>query len=109
MKGKITKETLTNLLKLSRIEFSFDDREKKEAKLLEDLEKILDYVEELKTVNTDHISLVQGGRTGVSGYRIDKEKNDFLKELSTSQFPEVEKGYLKVPATLVHKKEGKQK
>ena len=104
MKEKISKETLENLLALSRIGLFEVERAEKEPKLLGDLQRILDHFEELKEVDTDGVDLIEGGKAGADGYREDEERSDFRREDATEQFPEAQKGYLKVPAVLEHKK-----
>jgi aspartyl-tRNA(Asn)/glutamyl-tRNA(Gln) amidotransferase subunit C len=49
--AKLTKDTIKNLVKLSRIDCS----EEEQAKLLEDLQKILNMFEQLKEVDTENI------------------------------------------------------
>ncbi len=108
MSEKITKETLENLLALSRIELKepFDSAQgkEKETKLLRDLQRILEHFEELKEVNTNGVDVIEGGKAGENEYRVDEERSDFRKEDATEQFPETQGNYLKVPAILEHKK-----
>lgn len=49
--SKLTKESIKNLIKLSRIDCSEEEQET----LLADLQKILDMCEQLQEVNTDHV------------------------------------------------------
>lgn len=104
MSEKISKETLEKLLALSRIGLSEEEKKNKEPKLLKDLQSILDHFEELKEVSTDDIDLIEGGKTGANECREDEEHSDFRHEDATNQFPDKQKGYLKVPAILEHKK-----
>ena len=92
----INEKILKYLAELSRIEIS----EEKEKKLLSDLEKILEYFEELKEIDTSNIQPLAGGADLINVYREDK---DFFDELCKKQeklieaFPEKEREFLKVP------------
>ncbi len=93
----INKQTLQYLAELSRIEIV----EEKEEKLLNDLEKILEYFEELKIINVDNIKPIAGGADLINIYREDKESfNELYKkqEKLIEAFPEKEGEFLKVPA-----------
>jgi len=104
----INKKTLEHLVELGRIDLD----ERSEEKLLKDLQKILEYFEELKEVDTENVEPMAGGhaerdlshakRGGTivkNVFRNDeksengKTKNENLVE----QFPEKQNGYLKVP------------
>ena len=95
----INKKTLQHLTELSRLELTADE----EQKLLEDLKEILAYFEELKTVNTEQVAPMTGGTQARNIFREDEV--DFAKRSAgvnhegrvIDAFPEVEKGYLKVP------------
>lgn len=101
----INKKTLEYLAELSRIELN----ERDEEKLLKDLQKILDYFEELKEVDTEKIEPMAGGTTERNVFRedvltgADAEKIPRESALSrrksalVEQFPEKENGFLKVP------------
>lgn len=97
MKEIINKKTLHHLAELSKIELTED----KEKKLLSDLEKILEYFEELKEIDTSGIEPLAGAADLINIYREDKE---ILDELYKKQgklieaFPERDGEFLKVPA-----------
>jgi aspartyl-tRNA(Asn)/glutamyl-tRNA(Gln) amidotransferase subunit C len=101
---KITKETLDNLLKLSRMEFAEGERGAKEKKLIKDLQNILDHFSTLQEVDTKNVEVVSGGKAGKNEYREDVVIEAFQPEDSKVQFPDTANGYLKVPAILEHKK-----
>ncbi|OGM91055.1 hypothetical protein A3A20_00465 [Candidatus Wolfebacteria bacterium RIFCSPLOWO2_01_FULL_45_19] len=99
----IDKKTLEHLAELARIELN----EGEEEKLLKDLKNILGYFNELKELNTEGVEPLSGGVAEVNVFRDDVP--DLPSEASAqagrasdtgkgkNQFPEVEKGYLKVP------------
>lgn len=67
-KNIIDKKTLEHLVELSRIEL----KPGKEEKLLEDMEKILAYFDELKEVNTENIEPMAGGTIQKNIFRNDE-------------------------------------
>ncbi|MEK7555255.1 MAG: Asp-tRNA(Asn)/Glu-tRNA(Gln) amidotransferase subunit GatC [Patescibacteria group bacterium] len=93
---KLSKKTLEYLAGLARIELD----KKGEDKLLRDLQKIFDYFEELKEVNTENVESMTGGnifsenvfREDIQNLKL-KAKNSKLIEV----FPEEKDGFLKVP------------
>ena len=93
----INKQILKHSAGLSRIEINED----KEEKIISDLEKVLEYFEELKKVDTSDIKPIAGGADLINIYREDKESLDELfrkQEKLIKSFPEQEGGLLKVPA-----------
>lgn len=90
----LTKKDLEHLGELARIEIPSRD----EKKLLQDLEKILAYFEELKEVDTASVEPVSGGTFSKNVFRTDElGENRLLAEKAVVQFPEKDKGFLKVP------------
>jgi aspartyl-tRNA(Asn)/glutamyl-tRNA(Gln) amidotransferase subunit C len=94
----ITKETIQHLAKLARIELTPE----REDQLTKDVSKILDYVEELKAVNTDglpEISQVTGLKNAL---REDVPANQLVGEAVNQRLvdcaPASEDGYVKVKA-----------
>ena len=93
----INKQILKHLTKLSRIEI--DDE--KEEKILNDLEKILEYFRELEEVDISNVQPLAGGADLINIYREDKETLDELykkQEKLIEAFPERDGEFLKVPA-----------
>ena len=83
-----------NLAKLARIELK--EEEKKE--LLSDMDSILGYVRQIKEVNVEH-SVFNSANNNV--WREDEIKTrEFSRELTTSQFPDSQDGFLKVKKIL---------
>ncbi|MBI4119680.1 MAG: Asp-tRNA(Asn)/Glu-tRNA(Gln) amidotransferase subunit GatC [Parcubacteria group bacterium] len=89
----INKKTLEHLADLARI--NLDKRE--EEKLLKDLKNILDYFEELRELSTENIEPLAGGVWHKNAFREDEPERTPDTGKGKSQFPESEKGYLKVP------------
>jgi len=94
MATPINKKTLEYLAELSRIELD----KKSEEKLLEDLQKILEYFEQLKEVDTENIEPMAGGTIEKNVFRNDEGGSaPGNAEGLIEQFPEKENGFLKIP------------
>lgn len=91
----IGKKTLEYSADLARIKTD----QKKEEKLLKDLEEILAYFEELRTLDTSNVELMTGGTNLNNVFREDEP--GFRFQVSSfkliGDFPEKENGFLKVP------------
>ena len=93
MDSPINKKTLEHLAKLTRIEL----KPKEETELLKDLQKILDYFEELKTLDTKEIKPMTGGTLIKNIFREDERKTNINEGAGKDAFPETQKGFLKIP------------
>ena len=98
MEEGLTKSHLEHLAKLARIGIE----KKKEEKLLRDLQKIIDYFEELKTLDTRQVNLATGG-TGLVNVARPDIVGDELSGRGRQLFPEEEEDYLKVPEVFQNK------
>lgn len=92
----LTKEQVLKIAKLSRIALS----EKEVEKFQKELSTILEYVEELKNVNTDGIGEVFEVTGLVNVQREDKVVDHGNREEILSIAPETKDGYYKVKAIL---------
>lgn len=91
---RISKNEVEHLANLARIEIG----EEEASNLQKDLDKILDYVDELKQVDTENLEGV-AHVTGLNNiYREDepKDKDDQLKDRMITNLPAQDKGFLKV-------------
>lgn len=90
----IDKKTLEYLAELGRIELD----KKHEKKMLDDLQNILGYFDELKEVNTEGVEPLAGGTIETNICRNDE---GFENQSSTANlidaFPDKEGDFLKVP------------
>ena len=89
----LDKKNLEHLAELARIDLSEDE----EVELVKDLEKILAHFNELKELDTAKIEPLIGGAWEVNVFREDEPERTSDTGKGNNQFPEVEKGYLKVP------------
>ncbi|MEK7590362.1 MAG: Asp-tRNA(Asn)/Glu-tRNA(Gln) amidotransferase subunit GatC [Patescibacteria group bacterium] len=94
--SEINKKSLEHLAGLARIEL----KKGEEEKFLTDLKNILNHFQELQALNTENVQPLTGGTEQKNVMREDAvfEENHFEKaEKITGQFPDEEKGYLKIP------------
>jgi aspartyl-tRNA(Asn)/glutamyl-tRNA(Gln) amidotransferase subunit C len=89
----IDRAALEHLARLARIELDPDE----EATLLHDLVKILDYIGELKTLDTSSVEPMSGGTRERNTFRDDGEREGTDRGEGTDAFPEVKDGFLKIP------------
>ncbi len=98
----ISRKSLEHLAELARIELTPEESKK----LLKDLKKILKHFEELKELNTDKVEPMTGGTLLRNVFREDEVDFGKKSEMTNIEgriidsFPEVEKGFLKVPKVL---------
>ena len=93
MASPINKKTLEHLAKLVRIELE----PKEETGLLKDLQKILNYFEELKALDTKEVKPMTGGTLLKNIFREDEGKININESAGKEAFPENQKGFLKIP------------
>jgi aspartyl-tRNA(Asn)/glutamyl-tRNA(Gln) amidotransferase subunit C len=96
--AEINKKTLEHLADLARIELT----DQEEKKLLADLEKILNHFKELQELDTEGVESMSGGTQFKNVFREDapiEDKGTKGRETKNivDAFPEIEKGYLKIP------------
>ncbi len=90
----INKNEIKHLAELARLEIS----EREGEKLVHDLGEILNYFNELKAVDTENIEPLTGGTQLVNSLRDDEPERTSDTGKGKDQFPEEDKGYLKVPS-----------
>lgn len=90
----ITKKQLEYLAELAKIELD----EKEVDKLLKDIQKILDYVNEIQNLDLNEFEPMIGGAVQSLFLREDTKKvSNEIRQKIIEQFPEKLKNYLKVP------------
>jgi aspartyl-tRNA(Asn)/glutamyl-tRNA(Gln) amidotransferase subunit C len=92
-KPEINKETLEYLAGLARIRLDPGQEEK----LIEDLQKILEYVSELQEVDTSEVEPMNGGTRLTNVFRDDHAAGGTNLGAGTEQFSDGKDGFLKVP------------
>ena len=89
----ITHETLRGLLDLARITIP----EERHDRMIYDLQNILQYFEDLKTVSIDSIYPRAGGVLHENQFREDMDTMHILGAHARNAFPKTQEGFLEVP------------
>ena len=93
---KIDQTLIEKLAKLSQLDFSQEAKSKME----QDLNKILAFVDELNTLNTDDIEPLVYINEEVNKLRADKVGEHLPKEKALKNAPDKDSDYFKVPTVL---------
>ena len=93
---KIDQTLIEKLAKLSQLDFSQEAKSKME----QDLNKILAFVDELNTLNTDDIEPLVYINEEVNKLREDKVGEHLPKEEALKNAPDKDSDYFKVPTVL---------
>lgn len=93
---KIDQTLIEKLAKLSQLDFSQEAKSKME----QDLNKILAFVDELNTLNTDDIEPLVYMNEEVNKLREDKVGEHLPKEKALKNAPDKDSDYFKVPTVL---------
>lgn len=93
---KIDQTLIEKLAKLSQLDFSQEAKSKME----QDLNKILAFVDELNTLNTDDIEPLVYINEEVNKLREDKVSEHLPKEKALKNAPDKDSDYFKVPTVL---------
>lgn len=93
---KIDQTLIEKLAKLSQLDFSQEAKNKME----QDLNKILAFVDELNTLNTDDIEPLVYINEEVNKLREDKVGQHLPKEKALENAPDKDSDYFKVPKVL---------
>jgi aspartyl-tRNA(Asn)/glutamyl-tRNA(Gln) amidotransferase subunit C len=93
---KITEQDIKSVATLSRLKI----RDEESAEVLENLNKILTYVENLNSIDTANIEPTTYALPMQNVFREDKVKPSLERDLALSNAPLKEDGYFKVPRVL---------
>lgn len=93
---KITEQDIKSVATLSRLKI----RDEESAEVLENLNKILTYVENLNSIDTANIEPTTYALPMQNVFREDKVKTSLERDLALSNAPLKEDGYFKVPRVL---------
>lgn len=93
---KVSKEDIDNVASLSRLNIRDDEV----AEVMDQLDKFLNYVDNLKGVNTTNIEPTTYALQMQNVFRQDSVKPSLDRELALSNAPLKEDGYFKVPRVL---------
>jgi aspartyl-tRNA(Asn)/glutamyl-tRNA(Gln) amidotransferase subunit C len=93
---KVDKETIRKIAHLARLEFE----EKAEEAILQDFNKILDWMDKLNQVKTDHVTPLIHMSSEVNILREDVAENSLAHEEALSVAPKKDSDYFRVPKFL---------
>ena len=93
---KITEQDIQTVATLSRLKIRHDES----AKILSQLNDILNYIENLNSIDTTKIEPTTYALPMQNVFREDKVKPSLERELALSNAPLKEDGYFKVPRVL---------
>lgn len=95
--AKLTKQTIKNLIKLSRIDCSEEEQEA----LLSDLEKIIAYIEQLQNINTENVPPCNHVLEGMANVTRDDVVGDTMpRETFLANAPSQVGGMVRVPPVI---------
>ncbi len=93
---EVTDELIANLANLARLEF--DDQEK--ASLKKDLQRMIQFVEKLKEVDTTDTLPMLHMTNAVNVYREDNVRGSMQKQTALSNASSADSNYFKVPKVI---------
>lgn len=93
---KISEETVDHIAHLARLEF---EGEKKET-IKEDLERILEFIDKLKQVETDNVEPLIYMTSEVNRLREDESKVTLSQEEVLKNAPKKDSDYFRIPKVL---------
>jgi aspartyl-tRNA(Asn)/glutamyl-tRNA(Gln) amidotransferase subunit C len=89
-------QTIRKLAHLARLEFN----EEKEQEVLKDLNKILNWVDQLRELDTDNIEPLTHMSEEVNVFREDQVKNTVSHEKALLNAPKKDSDYFRVPKVM---------
>lgn len=93
---KITKEIVQKTAHLARLEFD----EKGEEQMIEDLQKMVDWVDKLKEVDTEGIEPLTGMSMEKDAFREDQVSGHISREQALKNAPQHDSEYFRVPKVI---------
>jgi aspartyl-tRNA(Asn)/glutamyl-tRNA(Gln) amidotransferase subunit C len=93
---KIDQATVKKIAHLARLEFD----ESAEAEMISSMTEILDWVDQLKEVDTDNVEALTSMTHEVNVWREDEVKNELPHERALSQAPRKDADYIRVPKVI---------
>jgi aspartyl-tRNA(Asn)/glutamyl-tRNA(Gln) amidotransferase subunit C len=93
---KIDQKTVKNIAHLARLELS----EQEEVKMVEDLSKILNWMDQLKELDTTNVEPLTHMSEEVNVFREDVGKNELSREKGLKNAPSQNGEYFQVPKVI---------
>lgn len=93
---KITKEVLQKTAHLARLEFD----EHSQQQMLDDLQKMVDWVDKLKEVDTEGVEPLTGMSSEINNFRDDEVTTHLSREKGLKNAPKADQEYFRVPKVI---------
>jgi len=93
---KIDQQTVKKIAHLARLDFD----EQAESKMIRSMSEILDWVDQLKEVDTDGVAPLTSMTEEINNWREDEVNNTLSRERGLSQAPKKDKEYFRVPKVI---------
>ncbi|MDF9797332.1 aspartyl-tRNA(Asn)/glutamyl-tRNA(Gln) amidotransferase subunit C [Catalinimonas alkaloidigena] len=93
---KIDRSTIQKIAHLARLEFEHDAEEE----MIKSMSEILDWVDQLKEVDTDGVEPLTSMSHEVNVWREDKVKDTLSHDRGLSQAPRRDEDYIRVPKVI---------
>lgn len=93
---KIDQQTVKKIAHLARLDF--DD--KAESAMIESMSEILDWVDQLKEVDTEGVEPLTSMTMEINNWRDDEVRNQLSRERGLSQAPKKDGEYIRVPKVI---------
>ncbi|MFO7527116.1 MAG: Asp-tRNA(Asn)/Glu-tRNA(Gln) amidotransferase subunit GatC [Ignavibacteriaceae bacterium] len=92
----VTKKDVEKIAELARLKFSDDELQS----FTKDMNRILEYVEKLKELNTENIEPLSHPNRGTNVFRDDELKNSVQPEEALKNAPDKDDKFFKVPKVI---------
>ena len=93
---KVTKDDVVKIAHLARLEL----KESNVGEMQDSINKVLDWMEALNAVNTDHVQPLVHMTPAMNQFRKDVAKQDLPKEKALALGPDTNEQYFKVPQVI---------
>lgn len=93
---KIDQQTVKKIAHLARLDFD----EKAESDMIKSMSEILDWVDQLKEVNTEGVEPLTSMTQEINHWREDQVRDQLSRERGLSQAPKKDGEYIRVPKVI---------
>ncbi len=93
---KIDRQTVKKIAHLARLDLD----EEAETDMIRSMSEILDWVDQLKEVDTDGVAPLSSMTQEINNWREDEVKNKLSRERGLSQAPQKDQEYIRVPKVI---------
>ncbi|MEO9872595.1 Asp-tRNA(Asn)/Glu-tRNA(Gln) amidotransferase subunit GatC [Ekhidna sp.] len=93
---KITKEIVRKTAHLARLDFN----ESQEEQMISDLQKMVNWVDQLKEIDTDNVEPLTNMSLEINSFRVDKKEEHLTREKALKNAPKHDSEYFRVPKVI---------